>query len=59
MMLHEKKLSMAKAKKNRAKLFEDLKEGLEAAIDLAKGKRVANTTVTSVTITPVRKRTPT
>lgn len=31
---------------------------MEAAIDLAKGKRVANTAVTSVTITPVRKRTP-
>ena len=48
---------MAKTKKNRSNLFEDLREELEAASDLAKGKRVTNTTITSITISPVRKRT--
>lgn len=48
---------MATRTKKNSELFSDLKEGLEAAIEFAKGRPIRGTSVTNVVITPVRKRT--
>ncbi len=49
---------MATMKKKSSKLFNDLMEGLQDAVDLEKGKPVRGVRVSAVIITPVRKRTP-
>ena len=49
---------MAKNTDKRSQLFEELKEGVDAAIKFAQGRPVRGTSVTKVTITPVQKRTP-
>lgn len=43
-------------KKKSTQLFDELKEGLEAAIELAHGKRVRGVRMSKLMITPVRKR---
>lgn len=45
-----------KKNKKPASLFDELKEGLESAIQLEQGKRVRSVRAVTVTITPVRKR---
>ena len=50
---------MAKKIDKHPQLFEDLKEGMEAAVQFAQGRPIRGTSVTKVSITPLRKRTST
>jgi putative transcriptional regulator len=52
------RIKMNKNAGKNSQLFEDLKEGIDAAIKFAQGRRVRGMSVTKVAVTPVRKRTP-